>query len=102
MTTKEEIKRVKELLSCGDYSVYTFDELLDQYDSLKAIETFENTQPTYFTTVVKNAKEIALNAAISAKPYGQPQGQLGNIAGNYDVLAQAERIHQWLIKDIQP
>lgn len=63
MNTKKEIQSVVEKLGCHDYSEYSFDELLGQYDSLKALEAFENTSPTFLPHSVKKAKEIALDVA---------------------------------------
>lgn len=87
MSTKQDLERVREALGCGDYSNYSFDELMDQYDALKAIQSFEQTQPTFVTEFPgKKAKEIALQTALTMGP-------------NYDLLNEAEKIYQWLISD---
>lgn len=67
MSTKEEINKVLEQLGCADYSKYSFNELMQQYDTLKAIENFENTPSQFVESPRKKAKEMALDAAIKNK-----------------------------------
>lgn len=88
MNTKEEISRVVERLGCQDYSEYSFDELLSQYDTLKSLEAFNNS-PTHFLGG-KKAKEIALDAAL--KLYA-PSTQTAEL-----LLKDAQSIFEWLTK----
>lgn len=54
--------------------------------------------------ITRTAKEIALEAAIRIKPSDYATtgynslGQVTQIPIQYDVIAQAEKIYQWLIK----
>ena len=94
MSAIQEIKHVKEQLSTGDYSNRSFDELMDQYDTLKAILSFEQTQPMFIGEPPgKKAKEIALDAAI--KIYNGPTGSSFDKPEN--ILELAKSIHEWLI-----
>ena len=67
-----------------------------------ALKTLLSKQDSVFSAG-KKAKEIALEAAIRSKPndytYGTNlQGQQVKLPLHFDVLAEAEKIYQWLIK----
>lgn len=89
MDTKKEIARITEQMSTGDYSQYSFDELLSQYDIVKAVEAFENT-PSQYVPAMKKAKEIALQASLTVfSPHN---------AKADEIVDAAEKIYLWLIK----
>lgn len=92
MNTKEEINRVLEQLGCADYSKYSFNELMQQYDTLKALESFENTPTQFFPSPYKKSKEIALDVAmIINKKVSSINAQ--------SVIEDATIIYKWLITD---
>lgn len=103
MSTKQDLERVREALSCADFSNYSFDELMEQYDMLKAIQGFEQTQPTFVREFPgRKVKEIALQAAIAMRPAPSYSSNLQSqvlAQPHYNLLTEAEKIYQWLVSD---
>lgn len=99
MNIKKELQEVKEKITCGDFSDYSMDDLLEQYCALRALAIFEDTHLHYLRPVDKKAKEIALDIAMRYYEIGQ-----GDITRNIvDLKNNAESIYQWLIQtDPQP